>query len=353
MLIVTYRDDELGTDHPLHRVLGALPKGVVHRLRPQPLPEAAVAELARRAGRPSAGLRALTGGNPLLATEVLAAGDTGVPPTVRDLVLARLAGLPAGARELVRLVAVVPTRAELWLLEEAARPAPSAVEAGVSAGLLVAGDEAAGFRQELLRQAVEGSLSALARRELNRRVLAVLAGAPDREVDVARLVHHAPEAGDTEAVLRHAPEAARQAAAVAAHREAVGHYRAVLPHAERLPAAVRADLLEAYSVECYLSGLSPEAVSARRPPWACGRPPGTGRRSGRACAGCRACTGGTATGGRPRRPPPGPSPCWRPCRPATSSPWPTATRPSSTCWPTARRRRWLGRAGHRAGPAAG
>ena len=264
LLLVTYRDDEVGPDHPLRGVLGALPQGVVHRVRPEPLSEAAVAELARRAGRPATGLRELTGGNPLLVTEVLAAGDAGVPMTVRDLVLARLAGLPADAREVVRLVAVVPTRAELWLLEQAARPAPSAVELGVSAGLLVVGPEAVGFRHELLRQAVEGSLSALARRELNRRVLEVLAGAPDRRVDLARLVHHAREAGDVEAVLRYAPEAARQAAAVAAHREAVGHYRAVLAHDERIPAAARAELLEDYSVEAYLSGLSSEAVSARR-----------------------------------------------------------------------------------------
>jgi DNA-binding CsgD family transcriptional regulator len=135
---------------------------------------------------------------------------------------------------------------------------------GVSAGLLVVGPEAVGFRHELLRQAVEGSLSALARRELNRRVLEVLAGAPDRRVDLARLVHHAREAGDVEAVLCYAPEAARQAAAVAAHREAVGHYRAVLAHDERIPAAARAELLEDYSVEAYLSGLSGEAVSARK-----------------------------------------------------------------------------------------
>jgi hypothetical protein len=236
LLIVTYRDDELGADHPLRGVLGALPQEVVRRVRPQPLSEAAVRELARQARRPAAGLRALTGGNPLLVTEVLAAGDAGVPMTVRDLVLARLAGLPAGGQEVVQLVAVVPTRAELWLLEAALRPAPLAVEVGVSAGLLVVGEEAVGFRHELLRQAVEGSLSALGRRELNRRVLEVLAGAPQPAVDVARLAHHAREAGDPEAVVRYAPEAARQAAAVAAHREAVGHYRAVLPLAGRLPA---------------------------------------------------------------------------------------------------------------------
>ena len=264
LLIVTYRDDELGADHPLRGVLAVLPQDVTRRVRVGPLSETAVAELARRAGRPADGLRALTGGNPLLVTEVLATADAGVPMTVRDLVLARLAALPAPARELVRLVSVVPTRAELWLLEEALRPSPAAVESAVAAGLLVADREAAGFRHELLRRAVESSLAVLARRELNRRVLTALAGAADWGVDVARLVHHAREAGDVEAVLRYAPEAARQAAAVAAHREAVGHYRAALPHARRLTTAARTALLEAYSVECYLSGLSAEAVSARQ-----------------------------------------------------------------------------------------
>ena len=315
LLMVTYRDDEVGADHPLRGSRRPAP-GVVRRLRPQPLSEAAVAELARRAGRPAAGLRELTGGNPLLVTEVLAAGDAGVPLTVRDLVLARLAGLPADAQEVVRLVAVVPTRAELWLLEPALGPAPSAVEACVAGR--AAGRRGRGGRVPP-RAAPAGGGG-----------LAVDPGPPGAEpagpggagrrprpgVDLARLVHHAREAGDIEAVLRYAPEAARQAAAVAAHREAVGHYRAVLAHAERLPAPVRAELLEGYSVEAYLSGLSAEAVSARQAAaGASGRRPATRSGSARACAGCRACTGGTATGGRRRRPRPGPSPCSSPAEP--------------------------------------
>ena len=264
LLIVSYRDDELGADHPLRGVLGVLPPGVVQRVRLGSLSGAAVAELARRAGRPAGGLHALTGGNPLLVTEVLAAGDAGVPLTIRDLVLARLAGLPADAQEVVRLVAVVPTRAELWLLEEALGPASAAVERCMAAGLLVVGEEEVGFRHELLRQAVEGSLSTLGRRELHRRVLRVLSHATGRRVDIARLVHHAREADDAEAVLRYVPEAARQAAAVAAHREAVGHYRATLPYADRLSPAVRAELLEAYSIQAYLAGLWVEAASARQ-----------------------------------------------------------------------------------------
>ncbi|SNS60371.1 Predicted ATPase [Asanoa hainanensis] len=258
LLVVTYRDDELAADHPLRTVVGRLPAESVRRLPLDGLSSAAVAELAHRAGRPATGLRALTGGNPLLVTEVLATADAGVPMTIRDLVLARVGGLPEEVREVLRLVAVIPTSAELWLLERLATVPASGVE---TAGLLVVRDDAVAYRHELLRRAVEGSLSVLHRRELNRRILAALSGGP---VDVARLMHHAREAGDDGAVLRYGPEAARQAAAVAAHREAVGHYRAVLTHSERLGAPVPAEVLEGYSVECYLSGLSAEAVTARR-----------------------------------------------------------------------------------------
>ena len=267
VLIVTYRDDELAADHPLLAVVGSLPQAAVRRVRVQPLSEVAVAELASRAGRAATGLRGLTGGNALLVTEVLTAGDTDVPLTVRDLVLARLAALPREAHEVARLVAVVPTRAELWLLQAASHATSSAVEACEVAGLLVVDEEFVGFRHELLRRAVEGSLSPLDRRELHRRVLLELVdarGEAGREVDIARLVHHAREVGDSEAVLRYVPEAARQAAAVGAHREAAGHYQAALPYAARLAPGARADLLEGYSVEAYLSGLPAEAVSARQ-----------------------------------------------------------------------------------------
>jgi hypothetical protein len=351
LLLVTYRDDELSADHPLRAALAGLPRARAHRARLRPLSEGAVAELARRAGRPAAGVHVLTGGNPLLVTEVLAAGEAGVPGTVQDLVLARLARLPPDAQEVVRLAAVVPTQMELWLLEEALRPAPATVEACVAVGLLVVGEDAAGFRHELLRLAVEASLSAVARRELNRRVLQVLTDAPGGRVDVARLVHHAVKAADPEAVLRHAPEAARQAAAVGAHREATEHYRTALRHADRLAPVPRAELLEGYSLEAYLSGLGEEALTARQAALGIWEAAGDAERPGRACAGCRACTGGPAVVGRRRRPPPGPSRCWRPSRPAGSSPWPTATGRGSTWSPTARRRRRPGDRGRSSWPA--
>ncbi|MDJ0342591.1 LuxR C-terminal-related transcriptional regulator [Streptomyces sp. H10-C2] len=263
LLVVSYRDDELDLDHPLRTVLGDLPPERTRHLRPAPLSEAAVAELARRAGRQSAGLHATTGGNPLLVTEVLAANEPGVPRAVSALTLARFAALDPAAQEAVRFVAVIPTRAELWLLQEALHADSGVVEECVTAGLLVLADETIGFRHELNRRALEESLSTLRRRELNQQALTVLSAA-DRGTDIARLAHHAREAGDTPAVLRYAPAAAAKAEALGAHREAVGHYRAALRHADRLSPPKRAGLLEGYSYNGYLIGIIDEALAARQ-----------------------------------------------------------------------------------------
>jgi predicted ATPase len=51
MLVATYRDDEVGADHPLILVLGNLPHRSISRLRLPPLSEAGVNTLAARAGR--------------------------------------------------------------------------------------------------------------------------------------------------------------------------------------------------------------------------------------------------------------------------------------------------------------
>jgi DNA-binding CsgD family transcriptional regulator len=71
---------------------------------------------------------------------------------------------------------------------------------------------------------------------------------------LGRIVHHATRAGDWGLVLHYAPAAARRAASFGAHREAVAHYAAAVSCAAELPPVERAELLEAYSYECYLVG---------------------------------------------------------------------------------------------------
>jgi len=258
LLLLTYRDDEVGPDHPLRTVLAGLPAPLTRRVPLAPLSVEAVAELARRAGRSAAMVHEVTGGNPLLVTEVLTAAEPGVPATVRDLVLSRLSGLSRAARETAGLVSVVPSQAEPVLL--AARG--EAVEECLAGGLLTAVGGGVAFRHELLRRSVEESLSPVRRAALHGEVLAALAAVPG--VDPARLVHHAHHAGDAQAVLRWAPVAARRATELGAYRQAAAHYATALPLAAGRPVAERATLLEGYSLAAYHGGLTAEALEARR-----------------------------------------------------------------------------------------
>jgi predicted ATPase len=82
LVVLTFRDDELGARHPLRLVVGELPSRSTSRIRLEPLSPDAVEELARRVERSSRGLYHITGGNPFFVTEVLAVGDDTIPATV-------------------------------------------------------------------------------------------------------------------------------------------------------------------------------------------------------------------------------------------------------------------------------
>lgn len=262
LLIASYRDDELGERHPLRLALGGLPSATTFRLPLAPLSESAVAQLATEAGRPAKGLHRITGGNPLFVTEVLAAGATAVPPTVRDAVLARAARLTPAARALAELVCVVPGRAEPWLLEQAARADEASVEGCLGMGMVRHDDGSLAFRHELARRALEDSISQPRRQRLHAAVLEVLAARPD--TPSARVAHHAHGARDGSKVLQYAPLAAREAASVGAHREAAAHYRAALRYADGLLPSERASLQEHLRYECYLTAAYQEAIEAQQ-----------------------------------------------------------------------------------------
>jgi DNA-binding CsgD family transcriptional regulator/tetratricopeptide (TPR) repeat protein len=118
------------------------------------------------------------------------------------------------------------------------------------------------FRHELARLAIEESLTPHRAVVLHRRALAALAQPAIGSPDLARLAHHAAAAGDTSAVLRYAPAAAAHAAAVGAHREALHQYERALRFGAGLAAERRAELLERFADEGYLTDMREEAVAA-------------------------------------------------------------------------------------------
>ena len=281
LVLVTYRADELPRTHPLRIVLGDLAtSSAVARVELEPLSPGAVARLAAPDGVDAADLHAKTGGNPFFVTEALAGSRGEVPATVRDAVLARTARLGMEARELLDAVAIVPERAELWLLEAIAGPRIDALDECLASGVLRGERQAVAFRHELARLAVEESVGPHRRVALHRAALRALREPPGGRRDLARLAHHAEAADDAAAVLEFAPAAARRAAAVGAHREAAAQYARALRHGGRLPLAERAELLERRSFECYLSDERHGATGALEEALECWRALGDRRREG-------------------------------------------------------------------------
>ena len=115
LLVLTYRDDELGD----------LPAAGVSRIPLFPLSEQGVERLSRqlRSDSDRAGLYAATRGNPVFVTECLR--GEGVPAAVRDAVLARVARQNTAVRALLDLVAIVPARVEASVVQAVIRPAPT------------------------------------------------------------------------------------------------------------------------------------------------------------------------------------------------------------------------------------
>ncbi|MFF1692126.1 AAA family ATPase [Streptomyces sp. NPDC058257] len=263
VLVLTYRDDELSREHPLRHLLGQVSRAArVHRVPLSRLSRNAVRTLSAPSRLDPAQVYAVTSGNPFYVAEVVAAGGTGdVPPTVVDAVLARLRGLDDSARDALEQLAVVPSATERTLADALLPYGVGQLTAAERRGLLVVAPERVVFRHEIIRRAIADSLPAARRIELNRKVLAVLVAQPG--ADYSRIVHHAAQAGDQDAIARYGPDAARDAARTGAHREAAAQLRLVLSRRERYGRAELAGLLERFAVESYTIADSPAAVGAQ------------------------------------------------------------------------------------------
>lgn len=219
VLVMTYRDDELGANPPLRMLVGDLATSPATRRLPlRRLSDGAVRSLAAPSGIDAGELTRLTGGNPFLVAEALAAGG-GLPATVRDATLARVGRLGATARGVVDAAAVVGQRVAPDLVAAVVPASLEALDEALACGVLIQDGAELTFRHELTRRAVEESISMPRRAALHARVLAVLEHQPGGS-DHARLAHHAERAGLAAEASRYAALAADDAERVGALREA-------------------------------------------------------------------------------------------------------------------------------------
>jgi ATP/maltotriose-dependent transcriptional regulator MalT len=272
MLVFTYRSDELHRRHPLLAFLGELDRtGRIERLDLRPFDSReSSAQLRAIAGRDLdadliESIHARSGGNAFFAEELLVAagqeGRTELPPTLRDLLLARVAELAEPTQEFLRVASAAGQRVDPGLLATAAGMDESAIYEAlrecVSRQVLVpdptAGLDRYAFRHALLQEAVYDDLLPGERTRLHSAFARTLeaSGSAGDASRVAELAYHWYAAHDLPRALEAAVAAGDAAEAGYAFPEALVQYeRAIelwdqVPDAEARAGRDRIDVLAA------------------------------------------------------------------------------------------------------------
>ncbi|MDQ4130782.1 MAG: hypothetical protein M3133_07330, partial [Actinomycetota bacterium] len=252
LVVGTYRDTELGRDHPLHELLGD-----IHRLpgvTRLTLSGLGQEEVARLVGAPelAASVHTRTEGNPFFVGELLheleeghggdrrSVGSTtpSVPDSVRDVIRWRIARLPAIVEQVLSVAAVLGREFDVAVLvgvhdadeEDVLDALEQAQQAGIVAEVPGPRDTYR-FVHTLIRSALYDAIPAPRRMRLHLRVARALEARPDAEARVPELAHHFSEAvglGEVQPAVRYHRLAGDRARNDLAFEVAASHYEHAL-----------------------------------------------------------------------------------------------------------------------------
>jgi DNA-binding SARP family transcriptional activator len=320
LLLAAYRSEE--QDEPLTRLMrGLAQEGCLERIALRRLTlDELTAMIRSMAGMTSGGERFSrriyqeTAGNPFFTTEVIrslfeagvlrqeAGGWTTawqdfvtgyqqipIPPSVRDVIHARLDRLDEATRQLLETAAVARhqfTFATVW--EASGKDELAALDAFdrmlqaqfirelPDSGGLIAGGTRYEFSHEMVREVAYQRLSGARRQHLHRRVAETLERQAGDDVDevVDQLAFHYAQAGDRDKALHYALQAGDRAARLYAHEKALEHYSRALELARdsEQQAAVHERLGDVYT----LLGQHDQAIDAYQAVLKIRARPGTG-----------------------------------------------------------------------------
>jgi DNA-binding CsgD family transcriptional regulator/tetratricopeptide (TPR) repeat protein len=257
LVVATYRSDALVPGHPLHPWLGEVLRSTDVELMelPRLTAEQVRRQLESILGGPARAdvVEAVwrrSEGNAFFAEELLAAmmsGRDDLPPTLRQVLLARIGTLSPEATQVLAMVAIAgsPVRHEL-LAALRALPEPALLAAlrdcvHHQVLLVDARGDGYAFRHSLLREAVLGQLLPAERVALHRASALALAERPELAHGPAatELAWHWAAAGEPEHAVPASLEAAAVAEASYAFAEACAHAERALGLWDRAPGATR------------------------------------------------------------------------------------------------------------------
>jgi len=289
MVLGTYRPVEVGEEHPLAEALAELRRArALARLSLPGLDEAEVAELiAGRTGQqaPRGFVRRVADrseGNPFFIEELLydvgvqsdwELATSGVPDSVRDLLLRRLHGLGDDCRQTLAVAAVVGREFELDVLESVLEHPRDRlidlVEEAIKADVLVEPAQSAGrlsFSHALFRETIYEQLSATRKAAIHGRIAAAIEAAPAERPDerAGTLAYHYRAAGELRKAFDYHRRAATAAERVYAQETALENLDGAILAGEMLgmTAAAEEAIRDLYSARAWTLHLLGEPEKA-------------------------------------------------------------------------------------------
>ncbi len=264
VLILSYRDDEVTSSHPLHSLLGILARSATtERLTLQRLSLEGVARLTENGQLDSDAIHDITQGNPFFVTEIVSDKmQSNIPTTIRDAVLGRKSQLSPDAQSVLDMLAVIGTHCEAQLLKELLNSDMQRLDECLSSGILQTIDNLIMFRHDLSRQTILNAIPTYQKQNIHQSVLDVMERLPQYKAKVAELAHHADGAGDTNKLKKYALQAAKEAKQAEAYPIVRQQYQRILQSNLELEAEEKATILEQYANACRTTGYFQQAVIA-------------------------------------------------------------------------------------------
>ena len=260
LFILTYRDTEIYSSHPLRNIMGQLNPDSFTRIEVQPLSKKAVEKLAEERGYNGEDVYRITNGNPFYVSEILASYSNGVPDNIKDSILSVYNKMNEKTKQVWQILSVLPTAFEMNYLNKIDASYLPAVQNCIDARILIVDKERILFKHELYRRTIESSLSPLARIALNKKILDLLLESFEESRALERIIHHAKNANEYDLVVKYAPIAAKQAASVGAHIEAARLYLTAIEYYQGNNEDILIQFYESYAYECYLTNQPKEAI---------------------------------------------------------------------------------------------
>lgn len=260
LFILTYRDNEVHSQHPLRNVLGQLPFDSFTRLQLTPLSKKAVEKMAEEKGWSGEDVYTISGGNPFYVSEIMASYSPGIPENIKDSILSVYSRMDERAKHIWEILSVLPTPFEINYLEKMEPSYAAAIENYLDMKILVLDQGLISFKHELYRKTIETSLSPLLRIALNKKILELFRESFEENKEIERIIHHAKNANEYDTVVHYAPLAAKRAAFLGAHIEASKLYLSAIEYYQGSDKDVLLQFYEPYAYECYLTSQIREAI---------------------------------------------------------------------------------------------